>query len=120
MHSLRALNFNPRFERLCERIKRVTWRKLGELCEPGTLKRGTRFNRVDADPQFSYKLVGQKELFWLRPEGRWIAKKFVPVDVMVEQGAILVAARGTLGESELYCRATFITQGKPPALPGWQ
>lgn len=65
-------------------------------------------NRVDAKPEFAYKLVGQKELFWLRPEGRWIAKKYVPDDVLVEQGSILVAARGTLGESELYCRAAFI------------
>ena len=106
--SLRALNFNPRFNRLCERIKEGSWKPLGDLCVPGTLKRGSRFKRVDAHPEFSYKLVGQKELFWLRPEGRWIARNFVPDDVLVEQGSILVAARGTLGESELYCRAAFI------------
>lgn len=109
VHSLRALNFNPRFQRLCERIKQGPWKRLGDLCVPGTLKRGSRFNRVDADPEYAYKLVGQKELFWLRPEGRWIAKKYVPNDVLVESGSILVAARGTLGESELYCRASFIT-----------
>ncbi|MFH7109545.1 hypothetical protein ACFWXM_16930 [Achromobacter xylosoxidans] len=108
VQSLRALNFNPRFNRLCERIKEGPWKPLGELCLPGTLKRGSRFNRVDAEPEFSYKLVGQRELFWLRPEGRWIAKKYVPDDVLVEEGSILVAARGTLGESELYCRSEFI------------
>ncbi|NDY55825.1 restriction endonuclease subunit S [Desulfovibrio sulfodismutans] len=108
IQSLRALNFNPRFIRLCELIKSGPWKPLGSLCIPGTLKRGNRFNRIDADPEYAYRLVGQKELFWLRPEGRWIAKKFVPDDVLVENGSILVAARGTLGESELYCRATFI------------
>lgn len=108
VQSLRALNFNPRFQRLCELIKQGPWKPLGVLCVPGTLKRGSRFNRIDADPEYAYRLVGQKELFWLRPEGRWIAKKFVPDDVLVESGSILVAARGTLGESELYCRATFI------------
>jgi hypothetical protein len=44
----------------------------------------------------------------LRPEGRWIAKKSVPDDVLVTPGTTLVAARGTLGESELYCRAEFV------------
>ncbi|HCB1925586.1 TPA: restriction endonuclease subunit S [Escherichia coli] len=109
VQSLRALNFCTRFNRLYGKIKQGPWRTLGELCIPGTLKRGSRFNRVDAEPEYAYKLVGQKELFWLRPEGRWIAKKYVPDDVLVEQGSILVAARGTLGEGELYCRSEFIS-----------
>ena len=109
VRSIRALNFNPRFNRLCERIRRCCWKPLGDLCIPGTLKRGNRFNRVDADPEFSYKLVGQKELFWLRPEGRWIGKHSVPEGVLVEDGCILVAAQGTLGDFELYCRAEFAT-----------
>jgi type I restriction enzyme S subunit len=109
VQSLRALNFNPRFNRVCERIKKGTWKPLGELCVPGTLKRGSRFNRIDADPEYAYKLIGQKELFWLRPEGRWIARKSVPEGVLVKDGCILVAAQGTLGESELYCRAEFAT-----------
>lgn len=109
IQSLRALNFNPRFLRLCEKIKQGSWKPLGELCVPGTLKRGVRFNRIDAEPEFAYRLVGQKELFWLRPEGRWISKRFVPEGVLVDDGCILVAAQGTLGESELYCRAEFAT-----------
>jgi hypothetical protein len=108
VHSLRALNFNPRFDRLCGLIRQGPWRPLGQLCLPGTLKRGDRFNRVDADPEYAFKLIGQRELFWLRPEGRWIAKKHVPEDVLVRNASILIAARGTLGESELYCRAEFI------------
>jgi len=107
--SLRALNFNSRFNRLCERVKQGPWKALGELCVPGTLKRGSRFSRVDADPEFAYRLIGQKELFWLRPEGRWIAQRSVPDGVLVDDGCILVAAQGTLGEFELYCRAEFAT-----------
>ena len=107
IQSLRALNFNPRFNQLCERIKQGPWKPLAELCVPGTLKRGVRFSRVDADPEYAYRLIGQKELFWLRPEGRWIAKNSVPDGVLVEEGCVLVAAQGTLGESELYCRAEF-------------
>ncbi|MFA7428573.1 MAG: hypothetical protein WCZ23_00280 [Rhodospirillaceae bacterium] len=109
VESFRALNFSPRFGRLCSRIKHGSWKPLGELCVPGTLRRGIRFSRVDADPEFAYRLVGQKELFWLRPQGRWIGKRFAPNGVLVEDGCILVAAQGTLGDSELYCRAEFAT-----------
>jgi hypothetical protein len=106
--SLRALNFNPRFQQICDTIRSKSWRPLGELCKPGTLKRGGRYKRIDAEPEYSYQLVGQKEIFWVRPEGRWIAKKSVGNDVLVEPGTTLVAARGTFGESELYCRSEFV------------
>lgn len=108
VESFRALNFNPRFKALCDRIRQGPWKSLGEICLPGTLKRGGRFKRVDADPEHAYQLVGQKQLFWLRPEGRWVAKWALGDDVLVEPGTILVAARGTLGETELYCRSEFI------------
>lgn len=106
--SLRALNFNPRFVQLRESVRARSWRPLVELCLPGTLHRSGRYKRIDADPEFSYRLIGQKEIFWLRPEGRWIAKKSVGDDVLVTPGTTLVAARGTFGESELYCRAEFV------------
>lgn len=109
VHSLRALNFNPRFNRLCERIKQGRWKPLAEICIDGTLKSGPRFRRIDADPEYAYQLIGQKQIFWLRPEGRWIAKKSVGTEVLVPDGTILVAAQGTLGESELFCRSEFIT-----------
>jgi len=106
--SLRALNFNPRFQHLSDRICSRPHRRLVELCKPGTLRRGGRYKRIDADPEYAYQLIGQKEIFWLRPEGRWIAKRSVGEDVLVEAGTTLVAAQGTLGESELYCRSEFV------------
>lgn len=107
--SLRALNFNPRFERLCSQIKQGQHKLLGEICREGTLRRGNIFKRIDADPEHAYQLIGQKQIFWLRPEGRWIAKASVGEEVLVPDGTILVAAQGTLGEGELFCRAEFIT-----------
>lgn len=107
--SLRALNFNPRFDRLCSQIKQGPYKLLGELCREGTLRRGNIFKRVDADPEHAYQLIGQKQIFWLRPEGRWISKASVREEVIVPDGTILVAAQGTLGEGELFCRAEFIT-----------
>ena len=106
--SLRALNFNPRYQELCASIRSKSFRSLGELCRPGTLKRGGRYKRIDAEPEYAYRLIGQKEVFWLRPAGRWIAKWSVGDDLLVEPGTTLVAAQGTFAESELYCRAEFI------------
>lgn len=105
--TFRALNFNPRFRQLRESIKNGPWRSLGDLCSPGTLSRGGRFSRIDAEPEHAYMLIGQRQLFSLQPEGRWIAKSALSEDVFVPPGAVLVAAQGTLGESELYCRAEF-------------
>ena len=106
--SIRALNFNPRFQDLSALIRNTSFRPLGQLCKPGTLKRGGRFSRIDAEPEYAYRLVGQKEVFWLRPTGRWIAKRSVGDQLLVTPGTTLVAAQGTLGESELYCRAEYV------------
>lgn len=106
--SFRGMNFNPRFMRLSEQMKMREWKTLGEICIPNTLKCGERFIRIDADPEHSYQLIGQKQLFWLKPEGRWVAKSKCESGVLVKPGTILIPARGTLGESELFCRAEFI------------
>ena len=78
--SLRALNFNPRYQDLIASVRARSHRSLGQLCIAGTLKRAGRYKRIDAEPEYAYRLIGQKEVFWLRPEGRWIAKKSVGDD----------------------------------------
>lgn len=106
--SLRALNFNPRFAALKRGIESKSHRQLSDICIPGSLARGGRFKRVDAAPGYAYQMIGQKELFWLKPEGRWIARSAMDGESLGVPGATMVAAQGTLGESELYCRAEFI------------
>ncbi|MCP4700189.1 MAG: restriction endonuclease subunit S, partial [Gammaproteobacteria bacterium] len=106
--SFRALNFNSRFKSLVKNLKTVSWHPLGKVCLPGTLKRCGRYKRVNAKPPDAYSLIGQKQLFTLRPRGRWIAKSPAGKELLVGPGTVLVAAQGTLGESELYCRSAFI------------
>ncbi|MEU8856191.1 MULTISPECIES: methylation-associated defense system restriction endonuclease subunit S MAD5 [Streptomyces] len=108
--TLRALNFQPRTERILKQLRDVDHVTLGEICKGGQLSRGLRFMRVDGaeDPHYSYQLVGQRQAFWLRPVGRWIAKAKTPAEVLAEDGTVLVAARGTLGENEVYCRAIYV------------
>lgn len=106
--SFRSLNFSKRFDRLVRRLKRVPYRPLGDLTLPDGMRTGPRFKRIEANEEYGARLVGQKELFNLKPEGRWIAKLNMPDDLILPVGTIVVAAHGTLGDSELYCRAEFV------------
>ena len=106
--TLRGMNFNPRFFALQRQIQAGPHAKLGDLTQPGTLRRGDRFKRVEAEEGHAYKLVGQKDLFQLEPEGRWIAKSSLGPGSLGSPGLILAAAQGTLGENEVYCRSEFV------------
>lgn len=107
--SLRALNFSPRALRLAERIRGVPHRTLGCICEDGTLRTGARFKRVDADPGFGVRLIGQRQAFWDRPEGRWISPNEAPADIHQSDETVLIAAHGMLSETEVYGRSIFVT-----------
>ncbi|MFJ8392122.1 restriction endonuclease subunit S [Streptomyces sp. NPDC094144] len=107
--SLRALNFAPRARRLVEKLSSVSGRSLGSICEGGSLRTGARFKRIDSDSENGVRLIGQRQSFWLRPEGRWISEAHAPDDIRLQDETILVAARGTLGENEVYSRSILVT-----------
>ncbi|MEV7120570.1 methylation-associated defense system restriction endonuclease subunit S MAD5 [Kitasatospora griseola] len=107
--SLRALNFAPRARRLMEKLGSVPGSTLGAICEGGSLRTGARFKRLDSDPEHGVRLIGQRQSFWNRPEGRWINEAEAPDDIRLRDETILVAARGTLGENEVYSRSIFVT-----------
>jgi hypothetical protein len=54
-------------------------------------------------------LLSQGHVFQGRPQGRWISKRSVPDyrDYFVPDGAILVAAQGTMGDNELFGHCQF-------------
>ncbi|MFJ6572927.1 restriction endonuclease subunit S [Streptomyces sp. NPDC091292] len=107
--SLRALNFAPRARQLIEKLGSVPCRKLGDICSGGHLGSGVRFKRVDSDPEHGVQLVGQRQGFWLRPEGRWISPAHAPRGIFAEDETVMIAAQGTLGENEVFCRPIFVT-----------
>lgn len=107
-YSLRSINYSPRCKNLWDKIQSKTWKPLSALCVPGKLGRGGRNMRVDADPEHGFELIGQRELFYTKPEGRWVARTSVGPDSLLENGTIAIAAQGTLGEGEVYCRAQFV------------
>lgn len=107
--TLRALNFRPRVQRLIAMLRSVPGTTLGQVCEGGVLRTGARFKRIDADEEHGVRLVGQRQAFWVRPEGRWISAALAPSDILQENETILVAAHGTFGENEVYARSVLIT-----------
>jgi hypothetical protein len=107
--SIRALNFSPRARRIVDKLSSVQHRTLGDICEDGLLSRGVRFKRIDSDADFGVPLVGQRQAFWVRPEGRMLAVGSLPSEVYAENETILVASQGTLGEQEVFCRAFMVT-----------
>src|SRR5262249_25387951 len=70
--TLRALNFSPRALQIEESLRSVEHHTLGDICEGGSLRTGSRFKRIDSDSTNGVRLVGQRQAFWMRPEGRWI------------------------------------------------
>ncbi|MFA0223250.1 hypothetical protein AB4483_04115 [Vibrio splendidus] len=107
--SIRALNFNSRYQQLIANLQSVEHKTLGDICNGGQLSRGGRFKRVDANPEFGIKLIGQKQGFWTKPEGRWIAPKYAKEEIIVPDETVLIASQGTLGEREVFCRPIFAT-----------
>ncbi|MGH3281429.1 MAG: hypothetical protein ACRDNW_20145, partial [Trebonia sp.] len=108
--TLRALNVAPRMCRILEKLATIPHRTLGEICADGQLSRGNRFTRIDSEPEHGYQLIGQRQGPWLRPEGRWVAvTPTVLDDIRASDESVLVCARGTLGENEVYCRSIFVT-----------
>lgn len=107
----RALNYDPRFIDIQEIIKAGKFSYLGAICDPKYFGSGIIFKRVDADPKFAVRLVGQREAFQVRPEGRWISRASIEgLGLVVPPGTTLIAAHGTLGETELYCRSVYATE----------
>ncbi len=108
LDSLRAWSYSPRARRLAARVRAVPHATLAELVKPGSLRKGPSFTRVDASPPHAARLIGQRQLFRYVPEGRLVARAGIPRAAFCRPGMTLVAARGTFGESEVFCRAQHV------------
>lgn len=107
--SMRAANYSPRVQRLLGQVEQGRSVYLEEICRGGQLGTGARFKRIDCAPEQGVRLVGQKQAFWMQPEGRWIAARYAPSGIFAKDESVLVASSGTLGEAEVYCRPILVT-----------
>jgi type I restriction enzyme S subunit len=109
--SLRALNYDPRSRELWNAAASVRHDSLGNLVDRSNFEGHIVFKRIDAEPEHSLMLVGQRDAFQLRPDGRWISKKSIEgLGLQVPAGTTVIPCHGTLGDSELYCRAALVTK----------
>ena len=107
--SMRASNYSPRVRHLLSGVLEAGSVQLGEICRDGYLSTGARFKRIDCEPSEGVRLVGQKQGFWLQPEGRWISPRHAPAGIFAIDESVLIASSGTLGEGEVYCRPILVT-----------
>ncbi|MBP2847939.1 methylation-associated defense system restriction endonuclease subunit S MAD5 [Dickeya oryzae] len=110
--SFRAFNYDPRAMFYWGRLSEIEHTALSDLCIPEHFKGHIVFKRIESDPEHGYRLLGQRDAFQIRPEGRWISRKSVDgLGLVVPPQTVLIPSHGTLGEFELYCRAIYVTQG---------
>lgn len=65
---------------------------------------------IEVKPGHGIMLINQKDMFDNIVKGKWISSKGSKPENVVEYGEILIACDGTLGESELFCRAVFANE----------
>lgn len=110
---LRALSYDPRAISIIGQLKKRRHLRLSSILGRPPF-RPNRFNRIDVEPGRGVQLIGQREMFQLRWEGRWIAKTTMgdPTEALPPTGTIALACIGTLGEQEVYCRAIRVRDGQ--------
>lgn len=108
--SVRASNYDARTKKILSKLRSIPHRTLGDICAAGRLSSGARFKRIEAEVEYGAALlVGQKDGFWMRPEGRWINPARAPREIFAQDESVMIASQGLPGESALICRATFVT-----------
>ncbi len=112
---LRGWNHSRRSFKIKKEIQNGKWSLLGDLIDFEWLRWRVMFKRIFSDKKHGIEVITQKPLFNLRPEGKWISRKYLlnhSPKYLVPDETILIAKQGTLGEKELYCRCEYITGKK--------
>ena len=113
--ALTAWTYNPVAQRIRARESRIRRRHalLSDLVtEPGIFY-GHQFKRMMQIPTSVLSYSVRVHVFQERPAGRWISKNpsRTIASTVVPDGAILVAAQGTMGDNELFGQCQFSHRG---------
>lgn len=101
---------------LSERIRKTraamtcTTRPLSEVLLGGNTFSTGSFPRVEVKEGYGVMLINQKDIIDTIIKGKYISKRGVKTDNMVEYGEVLIAGVGTLGENETFCRVIFANE----------
>ena len=107
---------------LSERIRKTraamtcTTRPLREVLLGGDTFSSCSVPSIEVKPEHGIMFINQKDIFDNIIKGKWVSKRNVSLDKLVEYGEVIVACDGTLGENELFCRALFANEDLQGAL----
>lgn len=68
------------------------------------------FPRIEVKEGCGIMLINQKDIFDTIVKGKYISKRNVRTNNLVEYGEVLIAGVGTLGENETFCRAIYANE----------
>lgn len=68
------------------------------------------FPRIEVKEGCGIMLINQKDIFDTIVKGKYISRRNVKTNNLVEYGEVLIAGVGTLGENETFCRAIYANE----------
>ena len=113
--SFNAFNLSDRI-RKTRAAMTCTTRPLREVLLGGDTFSSCSVPSIEVKPEHGIMFINQKDIFDNIIKGKWVSKRNVSLDKLVEYGEVIVACDGTLGENELFCRALFANEDLQGAL----
>lgn len=107
--SINAFNHSERIRRMKSTFQCRTKPLKAFLNGGDTFSTGS-FPRIEVKDGHGIMLINQKDIFDNIIKGKYISKRGVKSDNLVEYGEVLIAGVGTLGENETFCRTVFANE----------
>ena len=107
--TINAFNHSERIRKTKANIQCQTKPLKDLLLGNDTFSTGS-FPRVEVKEGHGIMLINQSDIFNCIIKGKFISKRGVKTDNLVEYGEVLVAGVGTLGENETFCRTIFANE----------
>lgn len=107
--TINAFNHSERILRMKELTLQGTI-PISSIIENGQTFSTGSFPRIETKNGKGVMLINQMDIFGQIIRGKWISKRNVKLDSLVEYGEVLIAGVGTMGENETFCRAIFANE----------
>lgn len=113
--TINAFNLSERI-RKTKALMTCPTKPLREVLLGGDTFSSVSVSSIEVKPEHGIMFINQKDIFDNIVKGKWVSKRNVSLDKLVEYGEVIVACDGTLGENELFCRALFANEDLQGAL----
>lgn len=104
--SINAFNHSERIYKLRQKLPDSCVHLRNVLANGTTFSTG-QVSSIEVPPEKGIMFINQSDIFNNKIEGKYISRNKVASKSLVKYGEVLIACDGTLGESELFCRAIY-------------